>query len=73
MVIDKTLLQNEEPRHTGVIWADPEGENIVLKIFNNGRWRPINGSGSSSSSSDSSGENASGTNNESQNQQTTLF
>lgn len=50
MVIDKTILQNEEPRHTRAIWADPEGESITLKIFNNGKWRPINGSGGSGNS-----------------------
>lgn len=46
MVIEKTILSRVEPKDTTAAWAKPVGENIQLNIFNNGKWRPINGSGS---------------------------
>ena len=47
MYIDRLLVQKEAPKDTKVAWAKPEGENIELNIFNNGKWRPIAGSGNS--------------------------
>lgn len=46
MVIEKTILSKVEPKDTTAAWAKPVGENVQLHIFNNGKWRPINGSGS---------------------------
>lgn len=45
MIIDKILLQNEEPRFKGVLWADPIENGIALKLYNNGKWHVVGGSG----------------------------
>lgn len=49
-VIDKTILSRTAPKFTGVVWACPleDSDTVELRIFNNGEWVPINGSGSSS-------------------------
>ena len=51
MIINKTLLQNAEPKNGNVLWAQPVGDKLQLKAYNKGKWSDVAG-GSSSSSND---------------------
>lgn len=51
MILKKTVFQSNPPRNKNVIWAVPEGDKIVQRIWNNGNWVPVGGSGDNSSSS----------------------
>lgn len=53
MTIEKAILSAKEPKETNTAWIQPKGDSLQLNIFNNGKWRPINGNGGSSSSSSS--------------------
>lgn len=46
--IKRTVLSEKSPRNRHIAWAEPKGENIQLNIFNEGKWRPIAGGGSTS-------------------------
>lgn len=48
MIINKTLLQNAEPKNGNVLWAQPVGDKLQLKAYNKGKWSDVAGSGSSS-------------------------
>ena len=54
MIINKTLLQNAEPKNGNVLWAKPTNDSVQLNIYNKGEWHPINGSDNGGSSSSSS-------------------
>lgn len=54
MIINKTLLQNAEPKNGNVLWAKPINDSVQLNIYNKGEWHPINGSGNGGSGSSSS-------------------
>lgn len=59
MVIDDILFQKNPPRFKGVMWVEPkDNDNIELKIFNNGKWRPIAGGGSTTVNKYTSDPNA---------------
>lgn len=47
MIINKTLLQNAEPKNGNVLWAQPVGDKLQLKAYNKGKWSDVAGSGSS--------------------------
>lgn len=47
MTIEKAILSAKEPKETNTAWVQPKGDSLQLNIFNNGKWRPIAGSGSS--------------------------
>lgn len=49
MIINKTLLQNAEPKNGNVLWAQPVGDKLQLKAYNKGKWSDVAGSSSSSS------------------------
>ena len=46
--IDKTVKSKYPPKQKNVNWIDTSGDKPVMKVFNNGRWSNINGSGNSS-------------------------
>lgn len=54
MTINKTLLQNAEPKNGNVLWAKPINDSVQLNIYNKGEWHPINGSGNGGNSSSGS-------------------
>lgn len=47
MTIEKAILSAKEPKETNTAWVQPKGDSLQLNIFNNGKWRPIAGSGNS--------------------------
>lgn len=48
MHIHRISLQDKMPNNKHIAWAEPKGaDNIDLKIFDNKKWKPIAGSGSS--------------------------
>ncbi len=49
MTINKTLLQNAEPKNGNVLWAQPVGDKLELKMYNKGKWSAVAGDSSSSS------------------------
>lgn len=57
MTIEKAILSAKEPKETNTAWVQPKGDSLQLNIFNNGKWRPIAGSGNSSSDSGGCGCN----------------
>lgn len=54
MIINKTLLQNAEPKNGNVLWAKPTNDSVQLNIYNKGEWHPVNGSGNGGNGSSSS-------------------
>lgn len=42
MIIEKTLLQSNQPSSTNVLWARPVDGGLLLYVYNNGRWCPVN-------------------------------
>ena len=46
--IDKTVKSKYPPKQKNVNWIDTSGNKPIIKVFNNGRWSNINGSGNSS-------------------------
>lgn len=59
MIIDDILFQKNPPRFKGVMWVEPkDNDNIELKIFNNGKWRPIAGGGNTTVNKYTSDPNA---------------
>ena len=44
--LKRTILSEKMPNNKHIIWAEPQSEKINLKIFNEGAWKPISGSGS---------------------------
>lgn len=43
MIINKTLLQNAEPKNGNVLWAQPVGDKLELKMYNKGKWSAVGG------------------------------
>lgn len=43
MIINKTLLQNAEPKNGNVLWAQPVGDKLQLKAYNKGKWSDVAG------------------------------
>lgn len=60
-VIDKTVLSRKSHK-TSALWAYPkDNDSVELRIFNNGEWQNISGTGKSNSSSSSSSDSGSDT------------
>lgn len=48
-IIDRTVKSKRPPKQKNVNWIDTSGNKPVIKVFNNGRWSNISGSGGSNS------------------------
>lgn len=45
--VKRIILSEKQPNNKHIAWAKPSGDNIDLKIFEDNKWRPIAGGGSS--------------------------
>lgn len=41
MIIEKAVLQRNQPRSTNVMWIRPMGDDLLIYVFNRGRWQSV--------------------------------
>lgn len=44
--VKRIILSEKQPNNKHIAWAQPSGDNIDLKIFEDNKWKPVAGGGS---------------------------
>lgn len=43
MIIEKTVIQANQPNSNNVLWGKPTKDGVLLYVFTNGKWLPVQG------------------------------